>query len=228
MTSPRTLARITGALYLLPLAPFSLLYVPSRLVVRGDAAATARNIAASESLFRLGIVSGLLSQVGFVFVVLLLYKLFAHVHRDMAKLMVILLLLGVPIAMGAELGRLAALRLLDRGPSEAFTPEQLHALVSLCLYVYDRGIDIAGLFWGLWLFPLAYLVFKSSFLPRILGIALAIAAMGYSIQSIASMLLPDRGINLVLYTSWGEFFLASWLLLKGVNGERSPTRPREA
>src|SRR5262249_2170358 len=128
-----------------------------------------------------------------------------------------------------ELGRLAALGTLHRdGPSSAFPPDQVNALVSLSLDIYDRAIDIAALFWGLWLFPLGYLVFKSNFLPRMLGVALLIAGIGYPTQSLATFLCPERVLHVVLYTSWGEFLLASWLLVKGVHVERWERRAREA
>src|SRR5258708_3042074 len=111
-TSPLIYARFAAVLYLIPFAPFSLVYVPSALIVPEDAAATASKIMASESLFRLGIASNLLSQICFVIVSLLLYQLFKPVNKNMAALMVILNLLGVPIVMFNELNRLAVLFVL--------------------------------------------------------------------------------------------------------------------
>ena len=128
-TSPLIYARVAAFLYLIPLAPFSLVYVPSRLVVPGDAAATVSNIMASESLFRLGIVSNLLSQMCMIFVSLLLYQLLKPVNKNMAVLMVIFNLLGVPIVMLNELNRLAVLLLLGDARLTVFTAAQLHALV---------------------------------------------------------------------------------------------------
>jgi hypothetical protein len=220
-TSPLIYARVAGLLYLLPLAPFSLLYVPSRLVVPGDAAATASNIMASESLFRLGIVSNLLSQICMIFVSLLLYQLLKPVNKTMAVLMVIFNLLGVPIVMLNELNRLAVLLLLHGADAlTVFTPAQLHARVPLFLDLHTLGLNIAGMFWGLWLFPMGYLVFKSGFLPRIIGVLLMIGCFGYLIQSLAAFLLPNLDVNIILFTSWGELLLALWLLIKGVNVER--------
>ena len=211
-------------LILSPLAVFGMIYVPSILIVPGDAAATARNIMASESLFRLGIASTLFSQLVGIFWVLVLYQLLKPVNKNMAVLMVILNLLIVPIAMLNELNQFAVL-LLSSGADylRVFTPGQLHALISLFLNLHDYGIKIAGIFWGLWLFPYGFLVFKSGFLPRFIGVLLMIGCFGYLIQSFVGFLSP----NLVVYTallsvitSSGELLLPLWLLIKGVNVEQ--------
>lgn len=214
-------ARLAGLLYLLPLAPFSLLYVPARLVVPGDAAATASHIMASESLFRLGIVSGLLSQISFIFVVLAFYRLLKLVNKNMAALMVMFNLAGVSIGMLNELTQLAVLQLLSgAGYLNVFTTNQLHALVLFFLNLHSSGINIAELFWGLWLFPMGYLVFKSGFLPRIIGVLLMIGCFGYLAHSLAVFLVPNLGVNIALFTAWVELLLPLWLLVKGVNVER--------
>lgn len=147
----------------------------------------------------------------------------------MAALMVIFLLLGVPIAMLNELNQFAVL-LLSSGADylRGFTANQLHALVLLFLHLHDYGIDIAGIFWGLWLFPMGYLVFKSGFLPRILGILLMIGCVGYLIQSFAAFLFPNFEVNIALFTFWGEVLFPLWLVIKGVNVEQWEKRAREA
>src|SRR5260370_29252070 len=119
---------------------------PPVVMLQGVPPATASKIVASESLFRLGIVSNLLSQTCFVFVGLLLYQLFKPVNKNMAALMVILNLLGIPIVMLNELNRLAVLRLLDTHLT-VFSPDQLHALVSLFLNLHALGLNIAEIFW---------------------------------------------------------------------------------
>ena len=211
-------------LILSPLAVFGMIYVPSILIVHGNAATTARNIMASESLFRLGIASTLLSQLVGIFWVLVLYQLLKPVNKNMAVLMVIFNLLIVPIAMLNELNQFAVL-FLSSGADflRVFTPGQLHTLMSLFLYLHDYGIQIAGIFWGLWLFPYGFLVFRSGFLPRFIGVLLMIGCFGYLIQSFVGFLSP----NLVVYTAWlaaltssGELLLPLWLLIKGVNVER--------
>lgn len=219
-TSPLTEARVAGFLYLLllPLGIFGTIYMPSILIVPGNAAATAQHILASESLFRLGIVSALLTQIINMVVVLLLYRLLKPVNRNMAWLMVLFLLLGVPIAMLNELNRFAILLVLHNGVRLAgFTADQLQALVPLFLDLHTIGINIAGIFWGLWLFPMGYLVFRSGFLPRILGILLIIGCLGYLVDSFATFLFPNSGVSIAMFTFWGEVLLPLWLLIKGVN-----------
>jgi hypothetical protein len=217
--SPLLCARVAGLLYLtlVPLGFFTL-YVSSRLVVLGDAATTASNIMASESLFRLGIVSALLIQIVNIFVVLALYKLLKPVGQNMALLMVIFILLGAPIAMLNELNQFAVLFLLHGADYLApFTAAQLRALMPLFLDLHQLGISIAGVFWGLWLFPMGYLVFKSGFIPRVLGVLLIIGCLGYLIESFAAFLFPNYEVNIALFTFWGEVLLPLWLLIKGVN-----------
>ncbi len=229
-TSPLILARVAGFLYLfsMPFAIFSIMYVPSILIVPGDAATTANNIMASESLFRSGIVSSLINQMIFILLVLVLYKLLKPVNKNHALLMVILWLVGVPIAMLNELNQFAPLLLLSGADYLiALDADQLHAQMMFFLDLYDDGILIAQIFWGLWLFPLGYLVFKSDFLPRILGILLIIACFGYVIESFTIFLLPNfKGI--ALYTFWGELLFPLWLLIKGVNVEQWKKRALES
>jgi Domain of unknown function (DUF4386) len=228
--SPLRRARVAGFLYLsLGLfAPFTLLYVPSRLIVPGDAATTANNILANESLFRLGIVSALVTSIVNILVVLALYQLLKPVNKNMAWLMVIFLLVAIPIGMLNELNQLAILHLLH-GPDHGtgFTAEQLQAQVSLFLNLHTDGLNIAGIFYGLWLIPMGYLVFTSGFLPRILGILLLIGGFGYLIQSFAALLFPDLNVNIVLLTDWGELLFPLWLVIRGVNVERWEKRARE-
>ncbi len=228
--SPRFIARRAGLLYLIGSVAgvFGILYGPS-LVVLGDAAATARNILASESLFRLSIVSALLDQIIFIFVVLALYQLLKAVNQTMAVLMVIFLLLSVPIAMLDELNDVAVLFLLSGADSlNGFTADQLHALALLFLNMRELGLNIAQIFWGLWLFPMGYLVFTSGFLPRILGVLLMIDCVGYVMQSFAAFLLPNLEVNFALLTGWGELSLILWLVIRGVNVERWEKRARES
>jgi len=171
-TSPLIIARVAGFLYLLtvPLGVFTLLYVSSSLLVPGDAAATANNIMASESLFRLGIVSTLLGQILAILYVLILYKLLKPVSKDIAVLMVIFALIGVPMTMLNEFTRLSVLQLLSGADYlTVFTTAQLQALAYLFVRLHSYGISIAFIFSGLWLFPLGYLVFKSGSFPEFWG-----------------------------------------------------------
>jgi hypothetical protein len=228
--SPWIRARVAGLLYLLGgvTGVFGILYGPS-LVVPGDAAATARNVLASASLFRLSIVSALLDQIIFILVVLALYELLKAVNQTMAVLMVIFLLLSVPIAMLNELNNVAVLFLLSGADAlKVFTAEQLHALVPLFLELHATGLNIAFLVGALWFFPMGYLVFTSRFLPRILGVLLTINGLAYLLDSFAALLLPDLNVNVVRFTGWVEVVFALWLLIRGVNVERWQERGRES
>ena len=226
-TSPNIYARVAGCLYLIvvPLGIFSL--VTSGLVEPGDAATTAKNIMGSELLFRLGIVSDLLAPIVLILVVLALYRLLKPVNKNMAWLMVIFLLVGASIAMLNQLSQFAALHLLSGADYlKVFTTEQLQALALLFLRLHGRGSNIAFIFWGLWLFPLGYLVFKSGFLPRILGVVLMIACFGYVIDSFAIFLGSRVGIG--MFAALGEILFILWLLIKGVNVEQWEKRALES
>jgi hypothetical protein len=209
-TSPLLRARIAGLLYLslLPLGLFGALYGVSS---------------------RPAVVSALLVQIVNIFVVLALYQLLKPVNKNMAVLMVMFLLLGVPIAMLNEVNQFAVILLSSGADSlRVFTASQLHALILLFLDLHNYGIDIAGIFWGLWLFPMGYLVFKSGFLPRILGILLMIGCAGYLVQSFAAFLFPGFAVNIALFTFWGEVLFPLWLVIKGVNVEQWQKRALEA
>ena len=214
-------ARLAGWLYLalMPFGFFGIIYVPSVLVVSGDAATTARNIVVSEWLIRSGTVSHLISQVVFIFLVLALYRLFKPVNRDHAVLMVVLALPAVPIAFLSEVNHLAVLRLLANADDGAFTASQLQAQAMLFLDMRQNGILLALIFWGLWLIPLGILVFKSGFLPKLLGVLLVIAGAGYVIDSGMQLLSPGLA-TISQFTFVGEVLFTLWLLIKGVNVER--------
>jgi hypothetical protein len=224
MTPSRT-ARLAGALYLaiMPLGAFGILYVPTALMVPGDAAATAARITSSEGLFRSGIVSHLVSQVVFVFLVLTLFRLLEGVNVRHARLMVVLALLGVPIAMISEVSSLAALITLQNPANGTLSPELIRAQAMSLLDMRAQAILVAQIFWGLWLLPLGALVFKSGFLPRAIGVLLAIAGAGYFVDSMTQLLSPGLPVVSVV-TFVGEVALTLWLLIKGVSVER-PTAP---
>jgi hypothetical protein len=148
------------------------------------------------------------------------------VNQRVAALMVIFLLLGVPIAMLNELNNGAVLFLVSGSDAlNVFTAEQRHALVLLFLDLHALGLNIL-FFGGLWFYPMGYLVFKSGFLPRILGVLLIINGLGYLIDSFAALLLPNLNVNLVLFTGWVEVVFALWLVIRGVNVEGWQKRAR--
>ncbi len=230
-TSPLVIARLAGFLYLIQaiLGIFSLLYVSSSLIVSGDVAATIRNIMASESLFRLGIVSNILVPTVGILYVLVLYKLLKPVSKDIAVLMVVLALLGVPIGVFNEFTQLGVLQLLSGADYlTAFTTAQLQALAYLFVRLHSYGISLAFIFSGLWLLPLGYLVFKSGFLPRILGVLLIIGGFGYLIDVFAEFLFSGSNLSIGLITGLAEIFFLLWLLIKGVNVEQWEKRAAES
>ncbi len=224
-------ARVAGFLYLLVavMGAFSILYVPSTLIVPGDATTTANNIMASESLFRLGFVSGLITQTIQILLVLVLYQLLKPVNKNHALLMVIFALVGVPIAMLNMLNQSVALLLLSSADYlTVFEAGQLQALMMLFLDLQEHGVFIASIFWGLWLLPLGYLVFKSGYIPRILGILLIIGGLGYLIDFVTFFLFPNFDATISQFTFLGELLLPLWLLIKGVDVEQWEKRALES
>lgn len=218
--NPNKIARLAGFLYLLlvPLGVFGILYVPNAITVPGDVAATVSNIRANELVVWLSIVSALLTQVVNIFVVVYLYQLLKPVNKNYAALMVIFILVAVPIAMFNELNHVAVLLLLsDAGYLSAFSTEQLHALVPVLLDLHEYGVNIAGIFWGLWLLPMGYLVIKSNFMPKFIGIFLIIGCIGYLIDFVTFFVFPEFGIVVSEFTFMGEILIMFWLLIKGVD-----------
>src|SRR6266700_6188261 len=186
-------SRIAAALYFLNAlpAPFALLYVPSVLIVRGDAAATANNVRDSETLLRLGMAGELFSSTVVIFAVLAFYTLFKAVSGKHARAMLVLMLISVPISYLNVLNDLAALT-FARGPEflSIFDQAQRAALTLFFLRLHSQGFILAQIFWGLWLFPFGILIMRSGFIPRLVGIFAIIAGCGYVISSCASLFLP--------------------------------------
>lgn len=230
-TNPKKTARIAGFLYLLliPLGIFGMIYVPNTLFVPEDIATTIGNIMANQALFRAGAVVALITQVVQILVVLYLYKVLKPVNKNYAVLMAVFVLVAVPIAMLNELNQFAVLLLLNgSGNLNFFTPDQTQALVALLLDLRQSGIFIAQIFWGLWLLPMGYLTYKSSFLPKIIGALLVVAGFGYLVDSLVFFFVPAFGIEFSEFTFVGELAMTLWLLIKGVHVERWNQRALEA
>ena len=230
MNSLKKQSRIAAALYFLnglP-APFALLYVPSVLIVRGDAAATANNVRDSELLLRFGMAGELFSSTIVIFAMFAFYHLFKAVSQKHAMAMMILMLISVPISYLNVLNDLAALT-FARGPEflSIFDQAQRDALVLFFLRLHSQGFILAQIFWGLWLFPFGIAVMRSSFIPRFVGIATIIAGCGYVISSLVSLFLPAsaQGIgDLAMILGVGElaFF---WLLIWGAKDQSQKEQP---
>ena len=233
MNSTKKQARVAGLLYLLAsiIGFFCLAYVPGKLIVSGDATATANRIRASETLLRLGIASELIAFTIFIFVVLALYRLFKAVSEKHAVAMATLLLISIPISLLNLLNEIAALVLVS-GASFllAFEKGQLDALAYMFLRLHGQGFIVAQIFWGLWLFPFGILVIRSGFIPRFLGYLLFIAASGYLASSFTSLLLPSyRHLvdQFAMVLEAGELPIIFWLLIWGakVPLDRPPLDP---
>jgi hypothetical protein len=222
MTTLSRNARVAGVLYLSLLgAPLRLIYIPSRLFVSGNASATANNIVAHERLFRFGIVADLFSGIMVIFVTLALYRLLKGVDQGLAVVMVILgSLMSTPIYFFNTLNDAAAL-LLARGGAgflSVLDKPQRDAFAMLFLRLHGQGVLVNGLFWGLWLFPFGLLVYRSRFLPRILGLWLMVNCFAYLATSFTGLLAPQyeqRVSNYAFPVMFGELAIMLWLVIMG-------------
>jgi len=229
LNSLKRQSRIAAALYFLNAlpAPFALLYVPSVLIVRGNALATADNVRNSETLLRFGMAGELFCSTVVIFAVLAFYTLFKAVSGKHARAMLILMLISVPISYLNVLNDLAAIT-FARGPdflSAVFNKQQLDAFVLFFLRLHNQGYILAQIFWGLWLFPFGIAVMRSGFIPRFVGVATIMAGCGYVIASSVALFLPAsaQGIgDFAMILGAGElaFF---WLLIWGAKPQRGAT-----
>jgi hypothetical protein len=226
MKSSKKIARLAGFLYLLHFIAFFLADngVHSTAVGSVDAAATAQNIMASERLFRIGFVSFLLTAVFFFLSAWALYVLLKPVNKDIALLFMLLNLGGVAIWCSSQVSEFAALLLLSGADYlNVFQADQLQALAMQFLNLYQNGYMIAQILLNLWLFPLGYLVFKSGFLPRVLGILLIMDGFAMLIWFFQFFLLPDYEVISTLGLAVGfiaEGLFCLWLLIKGVKDQK--------
>jgi uncharacterized protein DUF4386 len=221
MDSNKKTARRAGLLYFLAslLGLPGLIFVPGKLFVRGDVVATADNIRNNADLLHFGIASELVSSLLFIWLVLVLYRLFKPVSEKHARAMALLILLSMPITMIAVLNEVAASLLATGDNLAAFGKPQLDSLAYVFMRLHGRGYALSEIFWGLWLFPFGILVLRSGFIPRFLGYLLLIAPFGYLAGSINSLLLStplpllDR-IESILAAA--ELPIIFWLLIWGV------------
>ena len=211
--------RAAGALYLLLVVTSIFGFVtPQTLIVAKDATATAHNILASETLFRLAIVSGLIATVAFVFLARELYRLLRDVNERQASLMVILVFISIPISFLGTLNEIAALRLIHGGPAlSGLGTSQVNALAMFFLSLSSDTSALNSIFFGLWLFPFGLLVIKSGFIPRILGYLLIIAGASYLVGSLTFLLSPPFAnvVSTIATVGYlGELGVVGWLVVK--------------
>ncbi len=232
MAPSKRLARFIGLLYLILVIAglFNLMYVPSKLIVKDDAAATAGNILTNQSLFRIDLAVGLVTTVVFLFVAILLYRMLKDVNPQYAALMVILVAISVAQSFVSYLlwmGTLEFVRSADY--LSVFSQPQREALALFCLKLDSQGTYLSEMFWGLWLLPLGILVYRSGFLPRFVGVWLFINGVSYIVMCLIGLLAPDSYFvvaKISIPAMLGELVLTLWLLMMGVKAD--PSVPRTA
>jgi hypothetical protein len=223
MNSINKTARMAGLFYLI--------YIIASVVadlfghfVFADASATINHILAHESQFRIGVVISLFSHVLFLLAAWYLYGLLKTVNKNIALLFLLFNLGGFAILVYSHINLFSSLMLLSGADYlKVFQPDQLQAQATFFINSYHNGSTIAQIPFGVWLFPLGYLVFKSGFLPKILGILLVADCFGLLLYVCQRFLLPDFGV--IAYPCWvlgfiAEFGLALWLLIKGVKDQK--------
>lgn len=224
MATERALSHWAGAVYLLVVVTgiFCLGYVPGRINVPGQPVQTLANVVAHQRLFQAGIAAFLVEQVAFLLLPLILFRLLGHLHRCVAVSMVALAVAAVPIALVAVGHRLDALAVLTDPHFGVLADPRLTQVLALqSLKAYAHGIAVASLFWGLWLLPFGYLVFKSGQLPKILGVLLMLGGAGYQIDVFGPLLVPGYNTTALsdhatLPASIGEIGTCLWLLVFGM------------
>ncbi len=225
MNSIKKTARMAGFLYLIYIVTTAIANASrTKLIVFGDAIATANNILASERLFRIGFMSDVLAGVLFLLTAWALYVLLKPVNKNIALLFLLLNLGGVAVQCINMLNLFSAVLLLSGADYlKVFQADQLQALAMLFLDLHKNGFMIAQLFYGAWVFPLGYLVFKSGYLPRILGIVLMVECFGWLMYPFQFFLFPSYVV--ISYLSFavgfiGEFSLTLWLLIMGAKDQK--------
>ena len=224
--SPRLWARIAGAFYLITIVMgvFAEVFVRGALIVRDDAAATATNILSHESLYRLGLAADLIMLACYIAVTLLFYDLFKPVSRSLSLLAAFFSLVGIAVLAVNSLNHVAPLIFLGGAHYlSVFETTQLQALALMSLRMHARGYSISGVFFGIYMLLLGYLIFRSSLLPRIVGVLMAIGGLSNVIDSFAIFLLPTLAARLPDIGMLGgiaELALCVWLMAMGVNASK--------
>ncbi len=220
--SQKRTARQAGLLYLMWVITglYGLMYVPSQTFVKDDTAATANKILANELIFRSGIINDLISITIGIFLIMFLYRLFKQVNESQAKLMFALLFVTFPVVFIMDAFNIASLMILKGDVLKTFDLSQRQDLAMFLFKVNNYGSMTVELFWGLWLIPFGQLVYRSGFIPRILGVLLVVNGISYIVHCCTSLLFPEYQ-NLVRQIAtpfWvlGEITITLWLLIKGV------------
>lgn len=215
-------ARVAGLLYLINAitAAIGIIVIPGKLIVPSDIARTAKNILENDFLFRFAIFNGFASQIVFIFLALTLYKLFENTNKNLARCLFALVVASVPVAFYIIFNQGEALSLLQNSCMTSFEQIKVQELAMSKLQMYQNGIVLIGIFWGLWLIPFGQLVFKSGFIPKIFGVLLIAGGISYLIDVTVFILFPgfhDKTNILVAVTSSvAELSMVLWFLIKGI------------
>jgi hypothetical protein len=222
MNAVRNPGRVAGLWYLLLVlgGPLRLIYIPNKLFVHGDAAATAANIAAHQWLFRFGMASDLFGAVVLIFLVLAFYRLFKGVDQQLAVLLVIAGGIMPALINFVNFVTDAGALMVAQGPDflSTFDKPQRDALVMLFVRLHHHQIVAAEILWGLWLFPMGALAYKSGFLPRFIGVWLIVNGVAYVVLSLTGLFFPDYQDKVFLFSQpalFGELAIMLWLVIKG-------------
>jgi hypothetical protein len=226
-TSPQVYARIGGVLYLIiiGLGIFGEAFVRNRIVVSGDAAATAANITSMESLWRFGIASEFLALICTIALAMIYFVLLRPVSKELNLLATFFRLVSIVVEAVAVLGLVAALfPLVNAASLKAFTPEQLYALASLATKSHSYGFSVSLLFLGCTFLIHGYLIFRSGYLPKVLGILIQVAGLCYLTNSFTLLLYPAVAnqvfLAILVPVFVAETSLSLWLLVKGLNVQK--------
>ncbi|WP_228237289.1 DUF4386 domain-containing protein [Allomuricauda sp. M10] len=218
------IARIAGLIYLIVVVTgiFNLGILPSNFLVKQDAIATFQNITENLMLFKYWILTGIACYIAFLFLPLVLYRLLNSVNKNYALAMVTLVVVSVPISLTNIIDQFTILTLVEKAEApNGMDLAQVQEQVMFLFYSYNNGLRVVSIFWGLWLFPFGYLVYRSSFLPKILGVLLMFGCFGYLINFLGNFLFEGYSGSLLSEFitrpgSIGEIGICLWLLVVGV------------
>lgn len=214
-------ARLAGILYLISavFAPFSLIYVPSKIIVSGNATATAERMLANEMLFRISIALGIASIILFLFVALVQYKLFEKVNKNLASIMAILVIVQIPVGFVIDIFSVTSLMIFKGEIMNDMMSGERYSLAMLLLKMSSNGNFILMTLWGLWLIPFGQLVFRSGFIPGVIGVYLIVNGITYIVTSYTFILFPEYKALIDQYSFpllLGEPVIMLWFLIVGV------------
>lgn len=222
MNTIKRQAKVAGWIYMsmVPIAPIGLVYAPAKLFVANDPAATAQRIQSHLGLLHAAIATDIIHQLICVFLVLALYRLFKPVNEYLAKQVVIFgALLSVPIMFVNVLSDVAANFLVNgKDYLSAFSSSQLDVLAYMFMHLHLQGLNVASVFWGLWLFPFGLLAIRCGFIPKVFGWLLLLAGAGYTVNAFAALVLPQFAAQVAKFAgplSAAELPIIFWLAFWG-------------